>query len=413
MPRPICNRFQPRKARRGRIHDGVFKESARVVIKVSNSPRSLRRTREGRPQRRPRADSPHGDFHAQSYASIADGFCHRRHPARHRERPCHRHHRRRLHVRASRSSPNGRRPIAEKTGSQVNYAVDGSGGGIAQIKAATIDFGASDKPLSPDELSAAGLGQFPIVIGGVVPVVNVEGIKAGDLKLTGAAARRHLSSATSELERPKHRRPQCRRQAAGNSRSRSCHRSDGSGTTFNFTNYLSKVSGECKTKVGEGTSVQWPTGVGGKGNEGVAAYVQQINGLDRLRRIRLRTAEQDGLHAGAERTPASASRRNLTSFAAAASHADWKNAKDFQLVITNAPGDDSWPITATTFAIIYKTPKDAAHSKEVLNFFKWSFDSGSKEAEGLDYVAAAACARAADRGLLEVRGQALIVAVAH
>ena len=274
---------------------------------------------------------------------------------------------------------------AEKTGSHVNYGGGGSGAGIAQIKAATIDFGASDKPLSPDELSAAGLGQFPIVIGGVVPVVNIEGIKPGEIKLTGALIADIYLGNIKNWNDPKIaavnagvKLPDLAIQAVS--------RSDGSGTTFNFTNYLSKVSPDFKTKVGEGTSVQWPAGVGGKGNAGVAAYVQQINGS--IGYVELAYALQNKMAytqvqnaAGKYITP------NLTSFAAAASHADWKNAKDFQLVITNAPGDDSWPITATAFALIYKTPKDAAHSKEVLNFFKWAYASGSKEAEGLDYVA--------------------------
>jgi phosphate transport system substrate-binding protein len=273
---------------------------------------------------------------------------------------------------------------AEKTQAHVNYGGGGSGAGIAQIKAATIDFGASDKPLSPDELSAAGLGQFPIVIGGVVPVVNIEGIKAGDLKLSGALLGDiYLGKIKKWNEAPI---------AAANAGVKLpdvaiqvVSRSDGSGTTFNYTNYLSKVNPEWKEKIGEGTSVQWPAGVGGKGNAGVAAYVQQINGS--IGYVELAYALQNKMAytqvqnaAGKFITP------NLASFAAAASHADWKSAKDFQLVITNAPGDDSWPITATAFALIYKTPKDAEHSKEVLKFFKWAYSDGGDQAKALDYV---------------------------
>ena len=273
---------------------------------------------------------------------------------------------------------------AEKTNSHVNYGGGGSGAGIAQIKAATIDFGASDKPLSPDELSAAGLGQFPIVIGGVVPVVNIEGVKAGELKLTGALLgdiylgkiKNWNDAAIASINKGL-KLPDVAIQVVS--------RSDGSGTTFNYTNYLSKVSPEWKEKIGEGTSVQWPVGVGGKGNAGVAAYVQQINGA--IGYVELAYALQNKMAytqvknaAGKFITP------NLAAFAAAASHADWKTAKDFQLVITNAPGDDSWPITATAFALIYKTPKDAEHSKEVLNFFKWAYAEGGKQAEDLDYV---------------------------
>jgi len=273
---------------------------------------------------------------------------------------------------------------AEKTGNHINYGGGGSGAGIAQIKAATIDFGASDKPLSPDELSAAGLGQFPIVIGGVVPVVNIEGIKAGEIKLTGAQLGDIYLGKIKKWNDPA--------LAANNAGVKlpdvaiqAVYRSDGSGTTFNYTNYLSKVSGEWKEKIGEGTTVQWPVGVGGKGNAGVAAYVQQINGS--IGYVELAYALQNKMAytqlqnaAGKFITP------NLASFAAAASHADWKSAKDFQLVITNAPGDDSWPITATAFALIYKTPKDATHSKAVVDFFKYAYTEGGKAAEALDYV---------------------------
>jgi len=273
---------------------------------------------------------------------------------------------------------------AEKTGNHINYGGGGSGAGIAQIKAATIDFGASDKPLSPDELSAAGLGQFPIVIGGVVPVVNIEGVKAGEIKLTGAQLGDIYLGKIKKWNDPA--------LAANNAGVKlpdvaiqAVYRSDGSGTTFNYTNYLSKVSGDWKEKIGEGTTVQWPVGVGGKGNAGVAAYVQQINGS--IGYVELAYALQNKMAytqlqnaAGKFITP------NLASFAAAASHADWKSAKDFQLVITNAPGDDSWPITATAFALIYKTPKDASHSKAVVDFFKYAYTEGGKAAEALDYV---------------------------
>ena len=273
---------------------------------------------------------------------------------------------------------------AEKTGSHVNYGGGGSGAGIAQIKAATIDFGASDKPLSPEDLSAAGLAQFPIVIGGVVPVVNIEGVKAGEIKLTGAQLGDIYLGKIKKWNDPA--------LAANNAGVKlpdvaiqAVYRSDGSGTTFNYTNYLSKVSAEWKEKIGEGTTVQWPTGVGGKGNAGVAAYVQQINGS--IGYVELAYALQNKMaytqvqnSAGKFVTP------NLASFSAAASHADWKSAKDFQLVITNAPGDDSWPITATAFALVYKTPKDAEHSKAILDFFKYAYSEGGKQAEALDYV---------------------------
>ncbi|HEY8010735.1 MAG TPA: phosphate ABC transporter substrate-binding protein PstS [Rudaea sp.] len=274
--------------------------------------------------------------------------------------------------------------FAEKTGNHVNYGGGGSGAGIAQIKAATIDFGASDKPLSSDELNAAGLAQFPIVIGGVVPVVNIEGVKAGELKLTGP-----LLADIYLGKIKKWNDPAIAAQNAGlklpDTAIQTVERSDGSGTTFNYTNYLSKVSPEWKEKVGEGTSVQWPTGVGGKGNAGVAAYAQQINGA--IGYVEIAYALQNKMAytlmqnaAGKFVTP------NLASFAAAASHADWKSAKDFNLMMTNAPGDDSWPITATSWALVYKTPKSAENAKAMLDFFKWSYANGTDAAKALDYV---------------------------
>lgn len=273
---------------------------------------------------------------------------------------------------------------AEKTGAHVNYGGGGSGAGIAQIKAGTVDFGSSDKPLPPEELAAAGLGQFPSVIGGVVPVVNLEGVKANELKFTGpliadiylGKVKKWNDPAITALN-PGAKLPDATIQVVS--------RSDGSGTTFNFTNYLSKISPAWKEKVGEGTSVQWPVGVGGKGNAGVAAYVQQINGA--IGYVELAYALQNKMaYAQLQNAAGKFISPNLASFAAAASHADWKSAKDFQLVITNAPGDDSWPITATNFILVYKQPKDAARTKEVLNFFKWAYTDGGKQAEALDFV---------------------------
>ena len=271
-----------------------------------------------------------------------------------------------------------------KTSNKVNYQSIGSGGGIAQIKAATVDFGASDKPLDGKDLAETGLGQFPVVIGGIVPVVNVDGVNPGDLKLTGplladiflGKVQKWNDKAIAELN-PGLKLPETLITVV--------HRSDGSGTSFNVTNYLSKVNAEWKEKVGEGTTVSWPTGVGGKGNEGVAAYVKQIK--DSVGYVEYAYALQNKLtfvqmqnHAGKWVKPEKAS------FSAAAATADWKNAKDFTLIMTDAPGDGAWPITATTWAIMYKTPKDAAHSKTAFEFFKWSFEQGQKDAESLDYV---------------------------
>jgi phosphate transport system substrate-binding protein len=271
-----------------------------------------------------------------------------------------------------------------KTGNRINYQSIGSSGGIAQIKAGTVDFGASDKPLSNEELSAAGLAQFPVVIGGIVPVVNVPGIAPGALKLDGKLLADIYMGKVAMWNDPA--------VVALNrglklpaTRITVVHRSDGSGTTFNFSDYLSKVSPEWKSKVGEGTSLEWPTGVGGKGNEGVAAYVKQINGG--IGYVEYAYALQNKLSYALVRNGANRYvKPNDASFSAAAASADWKNARDFNLIMTNAPGADAWPITATTWAILYKQPKDAARSKVVLDFFKWSFENGQAQATALDYV---------------------------
>ena len=270
------------------------------------------------------------------------------------------------------------------TGAKINYQSIGSGGGIAQIKAATVDFGSSDKPLSSEELAQAGLGQFPSVIGGVVPVINVEGLQPGQLKLSGTVLADIFLHKITTWNDPAI--------AALNpgvalpaGKINTVHRSDGSGTTFNFVNYLSKVSGEWKTKVGEGTSVNWPGGVGGKGNEGVAAYVRQLKGS--IGYVELAYAEQNNMsYAALQNAAGQFVQPTAESFAAAAASADWANAKDFNLVITNAPGEHAWPITATNFILVYKQPKDAAKAKHTLEFFKWAYAQGQAQASALDYV---------------------------
>ncbi|MHC9085939.1 phosphate ABC transporter substrate-binding protein PstS [Luteimonas sp. RIT-PG2_3] len=270
------------------------------------------------------------------------------------------------------------------TGNKVNYQSIGSGGGIAQIKAGTVDFGSTDKPLDSAELAAAGLGQFPSAIGGVVPVINIEGLQAGQLKLTGALLADIFLGKIATWNDPAI--------AALNpgvtlsdAKISIVHRSDGSGTTFNFSNYLSKVSPDWKAKVGEGTSLQWPTGVGGKGNEGVASYVQQIKGG--IGYVELAYALQNNMpYASLQNAAGNWVQPNDTTFAAAAATADWASAKDFNLVITNAPGAEAWPITATNFMLVHKQPKDAARSKATLDFFKWAFEQGKQQATELHYV---------------------------
>ncbi len=272
-----------------------------------------------------------------------------------------------------------------KTGERVNYQSIGSGGGIAQIKAATVTFGASDMPLRPEELEKAGLAQFPVVIGGVVPVVNLPGVKAGEIRFTGPViANIYLGKITKWNDpaitslNPKVRLPDQKITVV--------HRSDGSGTTFNWANYLSKVSPEWKTKVGEGTSVQWPSGIGGKGNEGVAAYVNQIKGS--LGYVELAYALQNKMtFTKVKNKSGHFVDPSLETFQAGAASADWTEQPDFYEVITDAPGKTSWPITASVFVLMYKQPKDAARSAEALKFFKWALEEGQSDAQSLDYVA--------------------------
>ncbi len=273
---------------------------------------------------------------------------------------------------------------AAKTGNQVNYQSIGSGGGIAQIKAGTVDFGASDMPLDSATLAKFGLGQFPDVIGGIVPAFNVEGVAPGAMVLDGPTlADIYLGKITKWNDpalvklNPGLKLPDLAITVV--------HRSDGSGTTFNFSDYLAKVSPEWKTKVGEGTAVQWPAGVGGKGNEGVSQYVRQIKGS--IGYVEYAYALQNHIgYALMKNAAGKVVKPTIATFQAAADTADWKDAKDFNLVMTNAPGDTAWPITATSWVIMYKQPKDVAHSKVAFDFFKWSYEHGQEQARSLDYV---------------------------
>ncbi|MGA8277669.1 MAG: phosphate ABC transporter substrate-binding protein PstS [Rhodanobacteraceae bacterium] len=273
---------------------------------------------------------------------------------------------------------------ADKTGNHINYQSIGSGGGIAQIEAGTVDFGASDKPLPDTDLQKFGLGQFPTVIGGIVPALNVEGISAGTLVLDGKTlADIFLGKITMWNDaaiaglNPGISLPATKVTVV--------HRSDGSGTSFNFTNYLSKVSADWKSKVGEGTAVQWPVGIGGKGNEGVSAYVKQIKGS--IGYVEYAYALKNDIgYALMKNAAGKTLKPSGETFQVAAATADWKHAKDFNLIMTNAPGADAWPITATTWVIMYKQPKNVANSKVVFDFFKWALENGQKQAESLDYV---------------------------
>ena len=272
----------------------------------------------------------------------------------------------------------------KETGTRLNYQSIGSGGGIKQIKAKTVDFGASDAPLDPAELEKAGLMQFPMIMGGVVPVVHISGIANGQLKMSAAnLADIYLGKITKWND------PRIMADNKGlklpNADITVVHRADGSGTTWIFTNYLDKVSPEWKTKVGSNTSVQWPVGLGGKGNEGVAAFVGKVDGS--IGYVEYAYALQNKMtatllknHDGAFVAP------TAENFQAAAAGADWAHAKDYYLVLTDQPGAKSWPITGASFILLYKTQANAAQAKEVLNFFNWSYHNGGKAAMALDYV---------------------------
>lgn len=273
---------------------------------------------------------------------------------------------------------------AEKTGNHLNYQSVGSGAGIAQIKEGTIDFGASDAPLKAEDLQKYGLGQFPIVVGGIVPVVNIAGVKAGEMKLDGTTLADIFLGKINNWNDPKI--------AALNAgmhlpagKITVVHRSDGSGTSFNFTNYLSKVNPTWASQVKFGTAVEWPTGVGGKGNEGVSQYVKQIKGsigyVEYAYAVKNKISWVDLKNATGNVVAPSAD-----TFAAAAATADWASAKDFNLIMTNAPGAKAWPITATTWMIMYKKPRNPGNTKVAFDFFKWSLENGQKDAAALDYV---------------------------
>jgi phosphate transport system substrate-binding protein len=270
---------------------------------------------------------------------------------------------------------------------RINYQSIGSGGGIAQIKAATVDFGASDAPLSAEDLAAGGLGQFPSVIGGIVPIINVEGIEPGQLKLDGPTLAKIFMGEIKKWNDPAivALNPELKDKLKDQAIT-VVHRSDGSGTSYNFTNYLSKVSPEWNEKLKFGSTVQWPAGVGGKGSEGVSAYVKQIKGS--IGYVEHSYAETNKLsYTQLKNAAGKFIKPDAKAFAAAADTADWNSVKDFNLIMTNAPGDTAWPITATTWIIMYKKAKNAEQSTAAFDFFKWSLENGQKQAEELSYVA--------------------------
>ena len=273
---------------------------------------------------------------------------------------------------------------ATKTGVKLNYQSIGSGGGIAQINARTVDFGASDMPLKPDVLEKDGLMQFPPVIGGEVMVVNLPGIQPGQMTLDGPTiADIYLGNITKWDD------PAIAKLNPGvklpSTAIAVVHRSDGSGTTFIFTNYLSKVSPEWKAKVSEGTSVQWPAGLGGKGNEGVSAITSRTMGA--IGYVEYAYALQNKMiHTKLINREGATLQPSIDAFQAAAAHADWKAAPGLYLILTNQPGNDTWPITGATFILMHIKQDQPDRAKQVLEFFDWAYKNGADMAKSLSYV---------------------------
>lgn len=271
----------------------------------------------------------------------------------------------------------------KSTGNKLNYQSIGSGGGIKQIKAKTVDFGASDMPLKPEELAKDGMIQFPTVMGGVVPVVNLPGIKPGDIKLTGELLGNiYLGKITKWNDAAiVALNPGAQLPAQDIAVVR---RADGSGTTFLFTNYLSKVNAEWKQKVGEGTAVQWPLGLGGKGNEGVSAFVQRVPGA--IGYVEFAYAKQNKLaHTQLQNADKLFVQPSDDAFKAAAAGADW-NKSAFYEILTNQPGKTAWPITGATFILLHKVQDKPAQAVEAMKFFDWAYKNGDKLAMDLEYV---------------------------
>jgi phosphate transport system substrate-binding protein len=272
----------------------------------------------------------------------------------------------------------------KETGTGMNYQSIGSGGGIKQIEANTVTFGATDAPLPGPQLDKDGLVQFPMVMGGIVPVVNLDGIAPGSLTIDGATLAKMFlgeikswNDAAIQKLNPGAKLP--------NQAIAVVHRSDGSGTTFNFTDYLSKVSADWKSKVGSNTAVEWPVGIGAKGNEGVANNVAQTKGS--IGYVEYAFAKQNKLtftkmmnKDGKTVSP------TMDAFQAAAANADWNSVPGYGVILSDQPGAGSWPMTAATFILIHKQPKDPAAASEALKFFAWAYAKGGKMAEELDYV---------------------------
>jgi phosphate transport system substrate-binding protein len=270
------------------------------------------------------------------------------------------------------------------TGVGLNYQSIGSGGGIKQIEAKTVTFGATDAPLKGPELDKFGLVQFPMVMGGIVPVVNIDGVSAGELVLDGPTLAGIFLGTVKTWDDPaiKKLNPNAKLPSQAIA---VVHRSDGSGTTFNFTYYLAEASADWKSKVGSATSVEWPVGIGAKGNEGVSNNVSQTKGS--IGYVEYAYALQNKLvYTKMVNKEGKAVAPTSTAFQAAAANADWNSVPGYGVILANQPGAESWPMTAATFILVHKQPDDAAAVSEALKFFAWAYAKGDKMAEELDYV---------------------------
>jgi phosphate transport system substrate-binding protein len=270
------------------------------------------------------------------------------------------------------------------TGNGLNYQSIGSGGGIKQIQAKTVTFGATDMPLKVDQLEKDGLVQWPMVMGAIVAVVNLEGVKPGEMVFDGETLANIYLGKIAKWDDPaiKKLNPNVKLPSDAITVVR---RSDGSGTTFNFTDYLSKVSADWKSKVGSGTAVEWPAGVGAKGNEGVSGNISQTK--NSIGYVEYAYAKQNKLtYAAMVNKAGKTVQPTVEAFQAAASNADWANAPGYYVILTDQPGEKSWPVTASTFILMHKDATDKAASQEAIKFFKWAFANGGKMAEELDYI---------------------------
>jgi phosphate transport system substrate-binding protein len=272
----------------------------------------------------------------------------------------------------------------KETGNGLNYQSIGSGAGIKQIQAKTVTFGATDAPLKAAQLEKDGLVQWPMVMGAIVPVVNLEGIASGELVFDGETLANIYLGKITKWDDPAIAKlnPKLKLPTAAITVVR---RSDGSGTTFNFTDYLSKASADWKAKVGTGTAVEWPAGVGAKGNEGVAGNIGQTK--NSIGYVEYAYAKQNKLtHAGLINKAGKPVQPTIAAFQAAAANADWAKAPGYYVILTDQPGEASWPITAATFILMHKDATDKAASQEAIKFFTWAFAKGDKMAEELDYI---------------------------